>query len=500
MSWFVQKGKPCDAVFCGVVFLVFAALYFLMAQRGFSWQDSGEFQYRVFSGDFHWCSGIARAHPLYIALGMGWMRLFPAAAGAYAITTVSSLSMAVALAFLAATVLRVTKSKLAAGVAVMTLGLAHMAWWMAEMAEVYALSLAFCMAELYALARASEKRETRWVALLFLLNGLHASVHNFAFLELPVFVAFLPGRGAVKRTALCAAAWMAGAAALEWLFVEELVRSGSLAETVKSLLFGLEFEKPVLGTGGFRLKLAIANYALAAVSFVSPCWLFIFKGFRAWRKEGTPDFFKRCLLALTLIHIIFWVRYFVGDQSTFILPTLGMLAVWVGFGTAALETEGRRRLVLMGLAFGILFACAVPSVLSSALRVHDFGVRRVRELPGRSEFAYWLLPWKAHEDSAARFVRQVEKILQPGDILLADNTAAAPLLAARAAGAMSKEWRLVTYVTKEKSAEVKALLDTKPRVFIVSPVREYEVSPVVLDGNYRFEKAGILYRIMRKAK
>jgi hypothetical protein len=500
MSWFAQNEKARGMAWCAAVFLAFAALYLLMAQRGFSWQDSGEFQYRMFAGDFHWCSGIARAHPLYIALGMGWMALFPAAWKAYAITTVSSLAMAAALAFLAAAVLRMTKSWLAAVTAAATLGLAHMAWWMAEMAEVYALSLAFCMAELYVLARASEKRETRWIALLFLLNGLHASVHNFAFLELPVFAVFLPGRGAVKRIALCAMAWMAGAAALEWLFVEELVRSGSLTGTVKSLLFGLEFEKPVLGTGGFRLKLAVANYALAAVSFVSPCWLFALKGIGAWRKERVPDFFKRCLLALTLIHFIFWVRYFVGDQATFILPTLGTLAAWVGFGTAALEKEGRRRLVLMGLAFGILFACGVPAVLSSALRVHDFGIRRARELPGRSEFAYWLLPWKAREDSAARFVRQVAKMLRPGDVLLADNTSAAPLLAARAAGAMSKEWRLVTYVTKEKSAEVKELLDTKPRVFIVSPVREYEVSPVVLDGNYRFEKDGILYRVRRKAK
>ena len=94
------------------VFALFLLVYSLTAQRGLSWQDSGEFQFRVSSGDYRWSSGIARAHPLYIAIAQGlsvgtaWLlNLFGAnpetvfSGRVYAINFTSGLGMALALSF-----------------------------------------------------------------------------------------------------------------------------------------------------------------------------------------------------------------------------------------------------------------------------------------------------------------------------------------------------------------------------------------------------------------
>ncbi|MBP5319478.1 MAG: hypothetical protein J6334_00710, partial [Kiritimatiellae bacterium] len=59
-----KKPGRSIAILYAILFTGSLALYLLSAQRGFSWQDSGEYQFRVLANDLRWCSGIARAHPL----------------------------------------------------------------------------------------------------------------------------------------------------------------------------------------------------------------------------------------------------------------------------------------------------------------------------------------------------------------------------------------------------------------------------------------------------
>lgn len=160
-----------------VIFFVFFTLYAWMAQRGFSWQDSGEFQYRVLADDLRWYSGIARAHPLYIVFTRGFSLCFPAAWRVYSITLSSGVGMAVALAFLFALVVRLSGERsagIAAGIlSVTVLGFCHMGWWMSCMAEVYTWSLAFLMMELYCLFRSAQAEGAgRWLFLLFFCEWL----------------------------------------------------------------------------------------------------------------------------------------------------------------------------------------------------------------------------------------------------------------------------------------------------------------------------------------
>ena len=478
---------------CGVVPLVFLLLYALTAQRGVSWQDSGEFHYRVLATDCLWNPGIARAHPLYI-LGASLMAACaPVPLKFYAITFFSGVGMATALAFLAMILWRLTANRWATLAATFTLGLSHMCWWLSAMAEVYTWSLAFLMIELFCLLiiclRKPKVALPWWLALAF-LNGMNASIHNFAFLNLPVYGAlFIASRKGIRAAAACAIAWLAGAGLLVCLFCAE-IRAQTFAVAFKSLLFGYDYENVVLGKGPINWKLAIANLALASVSFASPCWFFMTRNVRTLRDYVA---FKRCLLALTCIHFVFWLRYFVPDQATFILPTLGLCAVWLGIGYATARRSRTAHAAL--LAIGITCQLALPPVL--CVIASRCGVMQARSLPFRQDIPYWLLPWKHNETSAQQFVDTVEDMLHDHDVLIPDSTSAGPLMATEALRKTPSVWRLVLPWSGGTSEELLALTrQPDTRVFVVSPVAGY--TPAVLLDTKRFEPEGILYRVLEK--
>lgn len=496
-----MKLKLPSWALCAVVFVCFATLYAATAQRGVSWQDSGEFQYRVLAGDYRWHSGIARAHPLYIAMARGFSGAFPDSLKLYAVTAFSGLGSAVALALLAAVVVRLTGSARAASAAVVALGLSHMAWWLAAVAEVYTWSLAALMLELYCLARLSERGEGRWLLALFAANGLHAGLHNFAFVSLPLYayaaLAAVRASGGWRATALLAAAgcvWLAGASPLLAQAAALLQQGTGLPATARSLFFGLGYERAVLGVCASDWRLVAANFALAGVSLLNPVWALAAKG---WRGAEAHAVFRRYLAGLTLLHAVFWARYFVPDQATFVLPTLGLLAAWVGLGCRALENEAPQRGKRLGalVALSALCAVAVPCALFSALKLAGFELSRSRALPFRDEAGYWLKPWKHGERSAAAFVDAVGRQLRPGDVLIADTTAAGALLAAREAGLL-RGLRLVTPWSGETDAELRKLArGAGARAFIVSPVPGYAPGAVLESGPASFVREGVLYRI-----
>lgn len=483
-------------LFYMAVFLCFFALYAVTSQRGVSWQDSGEFQYRILSGDYQWHSGIARAHPLYIVMAQGFAALFPKSACFYAANLFSGLGLALALALLAYNVMRLTRSVRSAVLAVSVLGFAHMAWWMGTIAEVYTWSLVFLMAEVLCLIRYSERRDGRWLIALFGANGAHWGIHDVALLGLPVYTVLLVSevvrhkwRGA-GTVCGCALLWVMGGGMVIWQAACLVRETGNLVLVMKSVLFGDGYERQVLGVGGFELKMWLANMALAGISFATPCWVFAGRGFFL-REESGPSGVLNQLRALTVLHGVFWVRYFVPDQATFVLPTLGLLAVWVGLGCSAVCKDKRIYAIL--LTAGLVCAVAGPGLLCDAMGRGGLTVHRSRTLPFRDEMRYWMIPWKQDETSAVRFVEEAGKQLGAGDVLLADATAAGPLLAARAANILPKKWRLVTPWSGETDADVLALVRKRTlKVYAVSRAAGYAPKSL-LEAGCAFEPEGILF-------
>lgn len=361
------------------VFAGFFALYALTAQRGFGWGDSGEFQDWVLRHATFICGPqFSNAHPFYVAFCRAVART------PFAVTLVSSFFGALSVGGLYLCTRRVALAVL--------FGLSQMLWWLSAVAEVQTMSLALTAVETALLISLTEARATTEARtaranavrlfVLAVVSGLHLGVHNFAVLSWPVLV-YLPvvlvRRGVCRAGgAACAlVGWLLGASV--WLY--HLVVRGP-----RDVLVGSYGAKAIGILPADGLQTAF-NFALASLSFFVPLAL-------AWwnrrtlrtlfaparLSEGADGF----LLALFVVNFLFFVRYFVPDQSQFLLPTLFYAYVLLRrVGPSVNRTVALAVLqVLLPLFFYFIVSqLPVPSE------------RRERH-PGRDEARYFCLPWK----------------------------------------------------------------------------------------------------------
>ncbi|MEO5367117.1 MAG: DUF2723 domain-containing protein [Magnetococcus sp. WYHC-3] len=488
-----------------VVFLGLLALYALTAQRGVSWQDSGEFQRRALLGDMAGAAGKACAHPLYVASLHALSRVFPPPASLWAINTFSGLGMAVAATVCVWLVWQMTRHMLAAIGAGLLLGLSHMAWWMATVAEVYTWSLALLLLEtalLYALIVRPLPRLLCWLALI---SGVGLSVHNFALLSLPVWVAAAAWLFWLRRLPLWAfgpamAAWLVGASAWLALVAGAACGPGGLPEALRDAVFG-GYQGQVMGLKpAMSWTLVAANLTLFAISLASPLWVAAVNGWRGIR-HLQPRAFVVCLAVLTIIHTCFFARYFVPDQATFALPTLGLASLWVGVGLAMWFAQSgwsaRAQAALVGA--GLICLLLAPVGLANLARIYAWNPPRAREIPFRDEAQYWLLPWKHAEHSASDFTQAVFLQCGSNDVIYADSTAAGPLTVTLLTRPAQQASPLVVTSYDRWTVDCDAwrafLASLSGRPFYVVSAAPGYIPDCLRNGGWGFARTGVLYRV-----
>ena len=471
------RSAPSDrlkAPFAAALLVLgFATLYAFTAQRGVSWGDSGLFQLRILSNDLQGDAGLALAHPLYVATAHLLARLMPASAQLWFLNALSGFWGALAVGAAFACAWRLTRSLRAAALAALSLGGAHMFWWLSTMSEVYTLSVLLLACETYCLLTAVQERRP-WPAVAALLaNGVHFSVHNFALLSLPVDLAALgwlawrePAgrRGGVLLLAVAAgmAAWLAGALPILTLAADRHQEMGSLWETVQDVLVG-RYGAAVAGRMEVPIRVTLFNYALAGMSFALPCLLPALRAFRHFRPSRTMRPETVLLAVLLLVHFLFWVRYRVADQATFLLPTL-FLALMLA--ARPLATARRPRLLAVATLLASVF---VPAAAVTLLDTHAGALLRQRgPLPFRDDLRYFALPWKHNETSAARFASAARRELPTGALLYVDSTTMPPLAVARRQGHLPATIRL--------SSEPPGPFPPSSR-WEVRPFGDYRISP-----------------------
>lgn len=471
---------------------VFFALYAFTVQRGVSWQDSGALQLRAVHNDLLGSEGLALAHPLYIRIGHLFCLVAQHAFGMeapFALNLASAFWMALALGFAYRAALRLSRSRSAATLATLALGLSHMAWWLSTVAEVYTLSLFFLAGEVFFVLDAMESgRKGRW-ALVFLFSGLGASVHNLAFLSLPLAaVALILSRPSSFRTPfpclLWASCWCAGAYWLLRPFAANLVCGMPFPAALADLLVG-GYGAQASGASGVSAKLTLANLGIAAFSLLSPIWIAAVRHL-AVRRAATPSSssgdagegatalatHRRARLyavALFVVHFLFFLHYRVADQALFLLPTLFCASLLASIPLARV----RHPRTLAALA--AVAAVAVPLCVNGLLHRPSLQQRilasRARLLPFRDEVRYWTLPWKHDECSADLFALAAiarMDVLGEGS-LYADSTSAPPIM-------LRLEWRSIPwqlFTPWEDASRFAAVAAAGGAVYAVSPVPGY---------------------------
>ncbi len=410
-------------------FAIFAVLYGLTCARGYAWQDSGIFQLRILTGDLRGWMGLALAHPLLIVVGhpFTW---FPEAMIPWGLNAVSGLAAAVAVANLACVVDRLTGKRWIALAAAGMLGVSHTFWWLATITENYTLQAALFTAELWLLIRLWDRPSGKRLAALALVSGLGFSAHNLALLAIPVYlvaVVALVGRRKLRFRAVLRAGcvWMLGAGLMLGLIAEQAWSSGDVFGTIRDALVG-GYADDVLNVGAKHNPRAMINAGLLGmnlVSFVVPLALIGWWNFA--RRLGGP--LAAVLGAITLVDIVFVVRYPVPDQFMFCLPALVMLTIGAAVGAATLMTWNRKwkRLAVLACMLSIL----IPPIaqVTGAYVLRDTPFNRTRR-PFRSEVRYWLIPWKHNEHSATEFSRAAFAQAGPDGIVFADSTSYFPLV------------------------------------------------------------------------
>lgn len=482
-------------------------LYVLTAQRGVCWQDSGEYQRRIILGDTTGIEGIARAHPLYIIAAQGITSLAKSHDAALWIANgFSGVAMALAATLVALLVLRLSANQWAAMASGLLFGLAHMSWWLATITETYSWSVAFLMVELWLLVNLLQNNKPKWLYALALVSGAGVAIHNFALLTIPVWsvVTFiliyrreLPKRS-LFLTILC---WGLGASSWLYLIAKQTMETDEFLNVCRSALFAdLSYGKVVGMPGKVEWHLFLANMLLFAVSLASPLWLCAVKGWRDFRTQSVSDSFIKILKIITVIHVVFFVRYFVADQATFCLPTLALLSIWSGLGLHLFLTEKKWCVRKTAIILSLMLICPVLIYTSCAIIAGKTGWQpsRTRKLPFRNEARYWLLPWKHDENSATKFARAALSQTSGSDVIYADGTAAGPLLLEALKIASAKRPQIFSYYdpwTRERAAWDSFLQKNRDKdLYVVSVEPGY--LPAGLKGRGAVcNPTGVLYRV-----
>ena len=500
-------------------FACFALLYLSTAQRGVGWQDSGGFQEAALLpakenvAKYAANGNLALAHPSYVALARASASLFRDSP-ARAVNTVSSICMALAVAnvWLLSLLAFARGRRLCAAVAATLFGMAHMPWWMATIAEVYATSALMLSVELLLFLCALKDwgnerlaaREVRGFAyvLLAATTGLHFSVHGFALLAWPIYAATFIWQAVRHEVSwriapMALFAWLFGMLPL-WPFVAGRAQVTSLTEALANLLVGNGYSDEVLSLGRRWRSFFLANMGIFSLNFFNPAWIFAGIGLCAARSR-----FATAVRLILAFHFVFFIRYLVADQATFAIPTLLLLSLFAADGTCRLKTARTTSALLLTATVLIPPVSYIAS--NAALhRIRPDAATQKVSTPFRDDIRYWILPWKHDENSAERFTAEVAATTEDNAVIVADITTGDALKAFFHANPASLGHRkfgmaLPSLVDdRDPSLPLQSVLNRnrdRP-LYVVRPFPGYVPDIGFLD--YKYEKCGSLYRMKRE--
>jgi hypothetical protein len=411
-------------VWCGA-FVAALALYVATADRGPQWQDSGCQQLRIVTGHIENPRGLALVHPLQYFLGRAVIGL-PINEPAFAITLVSAVAAAIAIANVAATVFLLTRHVPAALIAPAALMLSHTFWQHATYTESYALVAALLSAEWLLLVAFVQTRRAFLLPLLALANGLGIANHMLAILATPIDVAFIiwavRARHVARRPVVVAALlWILGTLPYTLLVLSVAVESGDLTGTLHSALFG-HYAEAVLNThlGGGALLLTIG---FAAYNFPG---LTIPLAARAWTSRARPPtVISGTLGGELLVYFLFVARYTIVDQYMFYFPVYALLALFAGIGLAYIcktSAAGRRRFVLVAATVTALWTPLLYWGTARISAARGAFASLVGNKPYRDGYRTFFMPWGIGDAAAERLNRAVTELAGENGIILVTDT------------------------------------------------------------------------------
>lgn len=396
-------------------------LYAFTGARTIQWQDSAQFTYRISSGTLWNEYGLAMVHPLHFWLGRLMLRVFPGP-DPWAVSLVSALGGAVAVALVFRCVLHLSQNRSASFFAALTLMLAHSFWRFSGLPEVYTLSAALMLAQVWCYLRQQQSGRPEFWWMLFFLNGLALANHNLALLSLSVWgISFLcwaaAGAGRWKHLWAIGGAWGLGSLPYTFLVLLEMTLTGDPAAVMTSALFGHGFVDQVAGIFP-DMKILLISLGFMLLSFPGLALPLAGRAVIGGGKTGVR--IPAALWILCLLHLLFFLRYNVIDQYTFLIPVYGLLAMFAGLGFAGVKMPLLRKAAWLLLLLQPMLYTVTPPLLRNSGILSAFE----RQKPYRDDYDYLFSPWQVQERSAARLMTETfDAVGTSGAIVVEDSMA-----------------------------------------------------------------------------
>ncbi len=481
-------------------------LYRLSMAPGLLWGDSGEAQLHILTGGWLFNDQIVRSHVLYYAIART-LRWILSAEPAVAANLTSVIAGAVTMGNVAWLLRKLCTSRVAAACGIILLAVSHTFWQLSTSAEVVTLSTALLTAEWIGVVQWLEKRQSRWLVLSAVANGLGLSNHNFAMLMWPVYgLVFLLRRREAKtvswrEVALVASAWLLGAAPILVLSIGFWREHGSLAETAQSLLVGRYGRH--IGNLSVLLHLLGRAACYTFLNFPTPLLLLAALGLLSYWRTGDRTL-RIVLVGAAAMYAAFGASYGVADQHAFLVPAFVLAAVFVALGLNDFcNRRGSRGFAVAAILLALLGPLAyalAPRILTGSSLASSWLPPRI--IPYRDPCIWFLRPWRNGYDGAERFAREVLEGLPPDAWLVADSTVCPPINYLQARRSLRRDVRLISSIARQPwlqpTDEVRGreAMMNAGRLFATSDARPY-LPDWLRDGSFRFDPAGYVWLIKK---
>ncbi len=481
-----------------------ALLYGLTLAPGVAWGDSADAQVRVHLGQWVDRKDLVRSHmPFYIvATALAKPGLTPALAANLVAAAAGALTVGNVVWLIAL----LTRRRIAIFTGTCLLMLSHALWHVSTVAEVMTFSTMLLTFELVFLLYFIKQSRFRWLLAALLANGFGLATHNMAVLTWPAYIAvLLYMRNAIpspRGPSLLVAflALLAGASPLADVFLTGMKANPDASAVIHDML--------IARYGSFVFNTSLPSTVVRAVayicySFPSPLLFLLPIGLVAlWRTSARPT---AVLFTLAFAaHFLFAVRYNVPDQHMFMLHSLVLGAVLIGFAVDRITAARPSAKLATVLALISLTGPVVYAVLPNVLRRYprDLVGLPSRKLPHRDAYRWFLQPWRHGYTGPQKFAQETLEALPPEAVLAVDSTPMPTLVYLQAVSGFRRDVRIPGAERFQNWLE--PLDPTSPelveaigagRVFTITDDQK-QLPPALRDPKYEFIRLGPVFQVV----
>jgi hypothetical protein len=498
-----RSGKKQIALGYFAVLLCTLVLYYITCSPSTLWQDGGMFQYRIWNNDIKGNLGLALAHPLYHYIGI-MVKQIPLGEFGFRINLISVMFGAITIANIFLLLRLWLLKSIPALLGAMTLAFSWTFWQQAVFTEVYTLYSAFLTAELIFLMLYIRSKYTKFLYLLALFNGLSIANHMFGVIPLACYFVFIvtlliKKELRLQNLGIAAALWIIGALPYGYLIVKDIIDTGDIIATIRSVFFGSHFSGMVLNTS-MSLRIIIENFIFIGYNFATPNIILFVIGIASINKLSSLKSFAKVILAVTILFLIFAFRYSAPDRYAFFLPFYCMASIFIGVGADFLFMKYNKKILLAAVLVLSLLPIpiyAIAPVIAEKMQV-KMGTRR--QIPYRSEYAYFLRPWQARDNNPVFFGRDALNTAENNAVVIGECVTVYVLWYSQVVEGINPGAKILSINGHYENPidipteETIANLMKKGPVYVVTAMKGY--CPQFMLDNYDFVPKGPLYQLV----